>query len=68
MVNTRSDEIQALIESKLEIKFKKLQLSLIEEVKKILLKLFRLKLKKLSKMKLKTAACARPLYQFFSNM
>ena len=34
MVNTRSDEIQALIENKLEIKFKELQLSLIEEVKK----------------------------------
>ena len=34
MVNTRSGEIQGLIESKLEIKFKKLQLSLIEEVKK----------------------------------
>ena len=38
MVNTRSDEIQALIESKLEIK--ELQLSLIDKVKKILLKLF----------------------------
>ena len=33
MVNTRSDEIQALIESKLEIKFDEVQLSLIEEVK-----------------------------------
>ena len=33
MVNTRSDEIQALIESKLEIKFKELQISQIEEVK-----------------------------------
>ena len=33
MVNTRSDEIQALIESKLEIKFEEVQLSLIEEVK-----------------------------------
>ena len=32
MVNTRSDGIQALIESKLEIRFKELQLSLIEEV------------------------------------
>ena len=30
MVNTCSDEIQALTESKLEIKFKELQLSLIE--------------------------------------
>ena len=38
MVNTRSDEIQVLIESKLEIK--ELQLSLIDKVKKILLKLF----------------------------
>ena len=34
MINTRIGEIQALIESKLEIKFKDLQLSLIEEVKK----------------------------------
>ena len=34
MVNTRSDEIQALRQSKLEIKFKELQLNLIEEVKK----------------------------------
>ena len=34
MVNTRSDEIETLIESKLEIKFKELQLSLIDEVKK----------------------------------
>ena len=34
MINTRIDEIQPLIESKLEIKFKELQLSLIEEVKK----------------------------------
>ena len=68
MVNTRSGEIQALIESKLEIKFKKLQLSLIEEVKKIFLKVFRLKLKKLFKRKLKKAAYARPLYQFFSSM
>ena len=34
MVATRSDEIQALIESKLKIKFKELQLSLIEEIKK----------------------------------
>ena len=33
MVNTRSDEIQALIESKLKIKFEEVQLSLIEEVK-----------------------------------
>ena len=33
MVNTRSDEIQALIESKLEIKFEEVQLSLIEKVK-----------------------------------
>ena len=33
MVNTCSDEIQALIESKLEIKFEEVQLSLIEEVK-----------------------------------
>ena len=33
MVNTRSDEIQALIENKLEIKFEEVQLSLIEEVK-----------------------------------
>ena len=33
MVNTRSDEIQTLIESKLEIKFEEVQLSLIEEVK-----------------------------------
>ena len=47
MVNTRSDEIQALIESKLEIK--ELQLSLIDKVKKILLKLFWPKLKKLLK-------------------
>ena len=68
MVNTCSDEIQALIESKLEIKFKDLQLSLTEEVKKILLKLLLLKLKALFKMKLKKAACARPLYQFFSSM
>ena len=45
IVNTRSDEIQALIKSKWEIKFVELQLSLIEEVKKILLKLFWLKLK-----------------------
>ena len=30
MVNTRSDEIQALIESKLKIKSKELQLNLIE--------------------------------------
>ena len=67
MVNTRSDEIETLIESKLEIKFKELQLSLIEEVKKILLRLFRLKLKNLFKMKLKKA-CARPLFQFFSSM
>ena len=34
MVNTCSDEIQALIESKLEIKFKELQLSLIQDVNK----------------------------------
>ena len=33
MVNTRSDEIQALIESKLEIKFEEVKLSLKEEVK-----------------------------------
>ena len=33
MVNIRSDKIQALIESNLEVKFKELQLSLIEEVK-----------------------------------
>ena len=68
MVNTRGDKIQALIESKLEIKFKELDLSLIEEVKKIMLRLFRRKLKKLFKMKLKKAACPRPLYQFFSSM
>ena len=68
MVNTRGDKIQALIESKLEIQFKELDLSLIEEVKKIMLKLFRRKLKKLFKMKLKKAACPRPLYQFFSSM
>ena len=59
MVNTRSDDIQVLIESKLQIKFKELQLSLIEVVKKILLKLFQLKLKKLFKRKLKKAARAR---------
>ena len=34
MANTRSDEIQALIESNLGIKFKELQLSLIDEVEK----------------------------------
>ena len=34
MVNTGSDEIQTLIESKLEIKFKELQLSLTEKVEK----------------------------------
>ena len=33
MVNTSSDEIQALIDSKLEITFGEVQLSLIEEVK-----------------------------------
>ena len=33
MVNIRSDKIQALIESNLEVKFKELQLSLTEEVK-----------------------------------
>ena len=34
MVNTCSDEIQTLIETKLKIKFKELQLNLTEEVKK----------------------------------
>ena len=33
LVNIRSDKIQALIESNLEVKFKEIQLSLIEEVK-----------------------------------
>ena len=71
IVNTRSDEIQALIESKLEVKFKELQLGLMEEVKKLLLKLFRLKLKKLLKWNYKkahvlvrctssSAACEKP--------
>ena len=68
MVYTRSDKTQALIESKLEIKFKELQLSLIEEVQKILLHLFRLKLKKLHRRKLKKAECALSLCQFFSSM
>ena len=34
MVNTRGDQTQALIEAKLEIKFKELQLCLIDEVNK----------------------------------
>ena len=68
MVNTPSDKIQVLIERKSENKFKELQLSLIDEVKKILLELFRLKLKRLFKRKLVKAARAPSLYQFFSSM
>lgn len=68
MVNTPSDKIQVLIERKSENKFKELQLSLIDEVKKILLELFRLKLKRLFKRKLVKAAHAPSLYQFFSSM
>lgn len=68
MVNTPSDKIQVLIERKSENKFKELQLSLIDEVKKILLELFRLKLKWLFKRKLVKAARAPSLYQFFSSM
>lgn len=68
MVNTPSDKIQVLIERKSENKFKELQLSLIDEVKKILLELFRLKLKRLFKRKLVKAARAPSLCQFFSSM
>ena len=47
MVTTRSDEIQALIESKLEIKFKELQLSLIQDVNKNIAKAILMEIKEI---------------------
>ena len=68
MVNTHSDEVQDLIESKLETKFKKVDFILIEEVEKTLLKLYPLKLNRFFKRKLKKTSIVRPFYRFSSTM
>ena len=53
IVNTRSDEIQTLIESKLGIRFKELQLSLTEKVKKNIAEAVSTEIKEVTENKIK---------------